>query len=84
MSKHYGMMVSYNDAIAWAERQPDSTAKDCALARMRYERDKTIPVPTKPYKGRYWTSYNCGNCGSGVDEAGWKYCPHCGFAIAGR
>lgn len=84
MSQHYGMMVSYNDAIAWAERQPNSTVKDCVLARMRYERDKTIPVPAKPYKGRYWTSYNCGNCGHGVDEAYWKYCPNCGFAIAGR
>ena len=54
----YGMMCSYNDAIAWAERQPDSTVKDCAIRRMRYERDKTTPVRPKYHKGHYGKKYD--------------------------
>lgn len=84
MSKSYGMMCSYKDAIAWAERQPDSTVKDCAIHRMQYERDKTIPVMPRYHKGHYGKKYDtwsCGNCGADLPEAGWKYCPNCGFAI---
>lgn len=83
----YGMMCSYNDAIAWAERQPDSTVKDCAIRRMRYERDKTTPVRPKYHKGHYGKKYDtwsCGNCGAGLPEAHWRFCPNCGFAIAKR
>jgi hypothetical protein len=83
----YGMMCSYNDAIAWAERQPDSTVKDCAIRRMRYERDKTTPVRPKYHKGHYGKKYDtwsCGNCGAGLPEAHWRFCPQCGFAIAKR
>lgn len=83
----YGMMCSYNDAIAWAERQPDSTVKDCAIRRMRYERDKTMPVRPKYHKGHYGKKYDtwsCGNCGAGLPEAHWRFCPNCGFAIAKR
>ena len=84
MSKSYGMMCGYDEAIAWAERQPDSTVKNCAIARMKYERDKTIPVKPKFPKGIYghkFDSWFCGNCGAGIAEAHWKYCPSCGFAI---
>lgn len=84
MSKTYGQMVSFADAIAWAERQPDSTVKPCVLARMRYEADKAIPVKPRYHKGQYGRKYDtwsCGNCGAGVPEAHWKYCPNCGFAI---
>lgn len=78
------MMCSYTDAIRWAEQQPDSEKKECAINRMKYERDKTIPVKPKFHKGVYgkkYDSYTCGNCGAGLLEAHWKYCPNCGFAI---
>lgn len=87
MSKSYGMICSYNDAIAWAERQPDSTVKNCVLNRMRYERDKTIPVKPKFLPGKYghkYDSYSCGNCGAGITQAHWEFCPNCGFAIEKR
>lgn len=84
MSKDYEMMISFDEAIKWAERQPDSTVKECTLARMRYECDKSKPVPPKFHKGKYghkYDNWSCGNCGAGVPEAHWKYCPNCGFAI---
>lgn len=87
MSKSYGQMISFNDAIAWAERQPDSSVKNYALARMRYEADKAKPVKPKFHKGMYGAKYDtwsCGNCGAGISEAHWKYCPQCGFAILKR
>lgn len=81
MGKTYGQMTSFDNAIRWAQSMPDSADKQHSINRMRYERDKSIPVRPKAYKGRYWTTWNCGNCGSGLTEAHWKYCPACGFAI---
>ncbi len=85
--KEYGQMISFDAAIEWAKRQPDSTIKTHALARMEYERDKAIPVKPKFHKGLYghkYDSYTCGNCGSTINEAHWRYCPNCGFAIGGK
>jgi predicted RNA-binding Zn-ribbon protein involved in translation (DUF1610 family) len=51
---------------------------------MRYEADKAIPVKPRYHKGQYGRKYDtwsCGNCGAGVPEAHWKYCPNCGQAI---
>lgn len=84
MSKSYGRMVGYSDAIAWVEALPESETKGYVLARMRYEADKAKPVKMRFIKGRYghkYDSWQCGNCGSGILEAHWKYCPNCGFAI---
>ena len=84
MSKSYGMMCSYESAIAWAEQQPESTVRDCVLARMRYERDKAIPVKPKFHPGKYghrYDSYTCGNCGTTIAQIWHNYCPKCGFAI---
>ncbi len=80
----YGRMIGFDQAIKWAEGQPDSTVKEFALNRMRYERDKARPVPPVFHKGVYgkkYDSWTCGNCGSGVSEAWWEWCPRCGFAI---
>lgn len=80
----YGRMIGFDQVITWAEGQPDSTVKEFALNRMRYERDKAKPVPPIFHKGLYgkkYDSWTCGNCGSGVSEAWWKWCPRCGFAI---
>lgn len=80
----YGRMIGFDQVITWAEGQPDSTVKEFALNRMRYERDKAKPVPPIFHKGVYgkkYDSWTCGNCGSGVSEAWWKWCPRCGFAI---
>ena len=80
----YGRMIGFDQAITWAEGQPDSTVKEFALNRMRYERDKAKPVPPVFHKGVYgkkYDSWTCGNCGSGVSEAWWEWCPRCGFAI---
>lgn len=87
MSQSYGMMCGYDTAIEWAERQPESTVKNCAIARMKYERDKVLPVKPKFHKGIYgkkFDSWTCGNCGAVILEAHWKYCPNCGFAIGDR
>lgn len=80
----YGRMIGFDQVITWAEGQPDSTVKEFALNRMRYERDKAKPVPPIFHKGVYgkkYDSWTCGHCGSGVSEAWWKWCPRCGFAI---
>ena len=90
MSKSYGMMVGCKDVIAFVLQHTQTTTKEevelkeRVLNRMRYEFDKDIPVPAKFHKGRYGHKYDtwtCGNCGAGVPEVGWKFCPNCGFAI---
>ena len=71
MTETYGRCISFDQAITWAEGQPDSTVKEYALNRMRYERDKARPVPPKFHKGKYghmYDSWSCGNCGAGIPE----------------
>ena len=87
MPKSYGQMISFNQAITWAEGQPDSTVKEYALRRLRYERDRSVPVEPTYHKGIYgrkYDHYTCGHCGAGISEAHWKYCPNCGFAVKRR
>ncbi len=84
MSKSYGQMVSLDVAIQWAQSMPDSADKQHSINRMRYERDKAVPVTPKFHKGMYghkYDTYTCGNCGTRITEAWWRYCPNCGFAI---
>jgi predicted RNA-binding Zn-ribbon protein involved in translation (DUF1610 family) len=55
-----------------------------ALNRIKYEAAKGIGVKPKVFKGIYrWhgDTQNCGNCGSGISEAWFNYCPNCGTAI---
>ena len=76
-------MISFKDAIAWAERQPDSSVKEYALNRMRYEAQKAEPIKPRFHKGKYGTkydSYTCGKCGDVIGVT-WKYCAACGKAI---
>ena len=81
MSANYGRMCSFDDAIKWAEQFQTSEEADWAIARMKYERDKALPVEPKALKGPRYVSYSCGNCGSGIPEAVFKYCPECGRRI---
>ena len=85
MSKDYGgMMVSFDHAIKWARDQPGSTVKECVLRRLEYERDKQVPAKPKYHKGVHGKKYDtwtCGNCGAGLPEAHWRWCPNCGFAV---
>lgn len=81
----YGMMMGFTSAIEWVEKNaPDQDGKPEVLARMRYERDKSIPVRPSIYKSKSWkTSEFCGRCGNAV-EVHYKYCHNCGFAIDWR
>ena len=82
MSKNYGMMMSYKDAISWVESLPDDEKKSQVLNRMRYEKDKSDPVKPKFFKGKYvrdW--YVCGNCGGRKVDVNDNFCPGCGCAI---
>lgn len=86
MSKNYGTMMGYNDAIGWVDalEVPDSEAerKKRVLARMQYERDKTQPVKPKLRIGRSFDEIYCGNCAYLLAEGeNYEYCPRCGFAI---
>ena len=89
MSKTYGPMIGCNDALMWVGNLKDANnlIRERVVARMKYEFDKDIPVERKFYKGKYghkYDSYACGNCGAGILEANWSYCPTCGFRIAKR
>ena len=89
MSKSHGMMVGCQKALDWVSQieTDDTETKDCVLNRMRYEFDKDIEVPVKIRKGIYghkFDEYLCGNCGSSVKEAWFKWCPNCGYRIGGR
>lgn len=85
MGKSYGMMMGYSDAISWIEEHaPEADGKSQVLNRMRYERDKTLPVRPKFRKGVYGKkhdSWSCGNCGRGGIDVIDDYCPKCGFKI---
>ena len=87
MSKSYGRMVCFEDAVAWVELldvpEECNETKQYVLNRLRYERDQNIPVPFKCRKGRTFDEYTCGNCGRLIDVND-KYCAGCGFVIDWR
>ena len=79
-------MVSRKDALAWAERQPDSTVKPMAVKRIRYEFERREPMPAKYHKGIYghkYDTYTCGACGAEI-VVGYRYCASCGREIDWR
>ena len=90
MSKAYGTMVSEARALELLEVEVadavmqsgvDPELYECALNRIRYRFDQTVPVKPKRHKGKYISDYyTCGNCGSGVTIND-NYCWNCGFAI---
>ena len=83
MSKGYGRMIGFKDAVAWVENMavPEhcQETKQWVLNRLRYQYDQTIPVKVKLDKGRFM-SYYCGNCRHGVDCVD-KFCSGCGFPL---
>lgn len=83
MSKDYGRMVTFKDAIAWVEHmlvpEPCQETKQWVLSRLRYQYDQTIPVKVNLDKGRFM-AYCCGNCRRGVECVD-KFCSGCGFAL---
>lgn len=85
MSKSYGIMMGYDKAIEWveamevAEDQEQNKAR--VLARMRCERDKTIPVKANRQRSKsIGDIITCGNCGADLDFLD-EYCWKCGFRI---
>lgn len=85
MSRDYGQMVSYEQAIAWIEENVSDNApeKDRVLARMNYEHDKSVPLKPVYHRGLYgskYDSYTCRNCGD-VLSIGDNYCPNCGTKV---
>jgi len=79
----YGKMTGLDGAIEFVLLAPDNGHKEEVLNRLRYERDKKIPVPAKENKTRTWTEYVCGNCGHTLGAA-YHYCAACGFPIKWR
>ncbi len=81
-------MVGCKDAIDWVTTlAPDGEKKERVLKRMKYEFAKDIPVKPKFHPGKYGHKYDnwtCGNCGFGLSEVVYHFCPNCGFAIGKR
>lgn len=84
----YGRMHGCEASLEYVRSMPESNLRDWTLKRMEYEFEKEIPVRAKYHKGIYgkrFDSWSCGHCGKGViDEAWYRYCPNCGFAIGKR
>ena len=83
-------MVGERDALNFllnVQVQPQDEEMMCRVAkRVKYRFDQTVPVKPRFRKGIYgkkYDRYTCGHCGYGL-EAGWDYCPNCGYAIAPR
>lgn len=81
-------MVGEKDAMDFLLNLPVRTEDEETLCRVikrvKYRFDQCDPVPPVFHKGMYgkkYDSYSCGNCGRGALEAGWKYCPNCGYVI---
>lgn len=87
MSESYGEMIGAVDALKWLMSLPEDITRNRVIARFRYECDKGVPVPRKYRPGVYGHKYDtwtCGNCGYGLSEPHYRYCPNCGFAAASR
>ena len=80
-------MVGEDDALDFLMRvevPSDDEYMMCRVVkRVKYRFDQCVPVPPRFRKGKYGKKYDahtCGHCGYTL-EAGYKYCPNCGFAI---
>lgn len=87
MSKAYGRMVSFDDAVRWVESievpKESEETKAYVLHRLEYERDQNIPVKPRIRKGRTFDEAMCGNCSRCIEVID-RYCPGCGVAIDWR
>ncbi len=89
-----GRCMGGEDAVRLFETVPDMIPEEArteefcdeyeyALNRLRVLVRQDIPVKPKVYKRRF-TSYSCGQCGSGIDSSIEKYCCKCGRKIDWR
>jgi rubrerythrin len=83
---NYGLMIGCKDALMWVKnlKNVNEEIRDRVVNRMVYEFEKDIEVPPKFHKGKYgskYDSFTCGQCGFGVSEAYYKFCPNCGYRI---
>lgn len=89
-----GTMISEHDALELLEVEVadavtqcgvDADKYECALNRIRYRFRQCVPVKPKKHKGKYRADFfTCGKCAASLPEAGWNYCPNCGYAIGKR
>ena len=89
MEIEFGPMVGCETAMGWVSNlsNVDENIKIRVLRRMQYEFAKDIPVKPKFHKGKYGKKYDnftCGQCGFGLSEVVWDFCPKCGYAIGKR
>ena len=89
----FGEMISKADALKLLKEEiPEDIEKRipkekiekyrCAGNRIAYEFAKLDGREPKLHRSsptRRW--YTCGNCGAGLQEVHWKYCPNCGYII---
>jgi len=82
------MMIGGIDAVMFfenmADKAEDKNRFDLAMNRIKYEAAKGIGKKLKTIKAvKSWhhDTYACGECGCGIGEAWFMYCPNCGTAI---
>ena len=92
MSKTYGIMMGADEALEYAENcipdmlgevsEETSEHYERFVNKIRYMVDKARGVAPKYHKGKsinnWWT---CGNCGFGIHEVQYRFCPNCGFFL---
>lgn len=88
MSKSYGVMVSFDEAVKFVRNLDfrddplQANIRDRVVNRLEYERDKQVPVKPVLHKGKSISDYyTCGNCGGSIDLPIASYCRNCGFKI---
>jgi DNA-directed RNA polymerase subunit RPC12/RpoP len=77
-------MIGCEAAVEWVSKQDvaDLETLRRVVNRMKYEFEKDIGAIAKKHKGMYRADfYTCGNCGAGISEPYWTYCPNCGYRI---
>lgn len=63
---------------------PKYTLDDNEINTVIYALSKQVAIPVKVLKARsknHNDFYCCGNCGHGINEVGFKFCPNCGQKI---
>ena len=83
-----GQQYNPRKAIDLFERLADGDdgllQDDALITTIRRALVRNYPLEPKFDKGKNgkkYDRYSCGNCGYGVSEAGYKYCPSCGQKI---
>lgn len=79
-------MIGCKDAVEWVRSQQviDVDIQERVINRMEYEFEKDLGTPPTYHKGKYGSKYDswtCGNCGHGLAEPYWKFCPNRGYKV---